>query len=111
MANCVFCKIASKEINSNIVHEDDRFIAVHDISPLAPIHVLIMPKEHYHSINDVTDESVLGGAYLLAAKLAKKLKIADSGYRLVVNTGRDGGQTVQHMHIHLLGGKALGGLC
>jgi len=111
MDDCVFCKIINNEINSNVVYEDENFIAVHDISPLAPVHILVMPKKHYPTILEVGDSKTLGDMYLLATKLAYELDVADSGFRLVVNTGIYGGQTVPHLHVHLLAGRALGGLC
>ena len=111
MSRCVFCEIINKEINSSVVYEDKSFIAVHDISPLAPVHVLVMPKKHYGSILECNDTKTLGEMYRLAASLAKQLNVAETGFRLVINTGVHGGQTVPHMHLHLLASKPLGGLC
>ena len=111
MNDCVFCKVISKDLPSKVVYEDFDLIAFHDISPLAPVHVLIVPKKHMASITDAQDEAVVAKAIMLAGKIAKELGIAESGFRLVSNVGQDGGQTVHHLHFHLLGGKALGSMC
>lgn len=107
--DCLFCKIINGEIPSNKVYEDERVYAFYDISPAAPVHVLIVPKEHIPSANALTAEnaSVVGHIFRVAAELAKKLGIAESGYRIVNNCGEDGGQTVLHLHFHLLGGRSL----
>ena len=107
--DCLFCKIVNGEIPSTKVYEDDTVYAFRDINPMAPVHVLIIPKAHLSSINDVTAENsaVIAHIYEVAAKLAKELGVAESGYRVVSNCGPDAGQTVFHLHFHLLGGKAL----
>lgn len=107
--DCLFCKIINGEIPSNKVYEDERVYAFYDISPAAPVHVLIVPKEHIPSANALTAEnaSVVGHIFRVAAELAKKLGIAENGYRIVNNCGEDGGQTVLHLHFHLLGGRSL----
>lgn len=107
--DCLFCKIINGEIPSNKVYEDEKVYAFYDISPAAPVHVLIVPKEHIPSANALTAEnaSVVGHIFRVAAELAKKLGIAESGYRIVNNCGEDGGQTVLHLHFHLLGGRSL----
>lgn len=107
--DCLFCKIINGEIPSNKVYEDERVYAFYDISPAAPVHVLIVPKEHIPSANALTAENapVVGHIFRVAAELAKKLGIAESGYRIVNNCGEDGGQTVLHLHFHLLGGRSL----
>lgn len=107
--DCLFCKIAAKEIESKIVYEDESIIAVEDINPEAPVHVLLMPKKHIESLNDVTinDKEILGHIQIIAAKIARGLKISDRGYRLVNNCGEWGGQDILHIHYHLLGGKEL----
>lgn len=107
--DCLFCKIVNGDIPSKKVYEDDTVYAFYDINPMAPVHVLIIPKQHISSVNDVTTEnsSVISHIYEVAAKLAKELGISESGYRVVSNCGADAGQTVFHLHFHLLGGKKL----
>lgn len=107
MADCLFCRIAAKEIPAQIVAETDECLAFRDISPQAPTHVLVIPKAHYGSLADVTDPLIAGRISLLAAEVARSLGVAESGYRVVMNTGADGGQTVRHLHAHLLAGRAL----
>ena len=106
----IFSKIIAREILAKIVYEDDLVIAFHDISPSAPVHVLIVPKREIPTVNDVTaeDEAALGRLFTAAAKIAADNNIATSGYRLIVNVNRDGGQEVFHIHMHLLGGRQLG---
>lgn len=108
-SSCIFCRIAAGEIPAKVAHEDDRTFAFHDIDPRAPIHVLIIPREHVASVNDLTKDNagVLADMYLAAKHLAAELGVADSGYRLVMNNGADAGQTVGHIHLHLLGGRDL----
>ena len=110
MSDCIFCKIANKEINSDFVYEDDEIIAFKDINPQAPIHILVIPKKHIESIIDLTDEDELlvGKMYTAVRKIAKKLNIEESGFRLIVNCGKDAGQEVPHLHFHILAGKKLG---
>ena len=107
--DCLFCKIINGEIPSKKVYEDEQVYAFYDINPMAPVHVLIIPKQHIDSMNGVTAENsaVIAHIYEVAAKLAQELGIADSGYRVVSNCGADAGQTVFHLHFHLLGGKKL----
>lgn len=107
--DCLFCKIINGEIPSTKVYEDDKVYAFRDIEPQAPVHILIIPKEHIASANELTEEnaSVVGHIYAVAAKLAKDEGIADGGYRIVNNCGQDGGQTVGHLHFHMLGGRSL----
>ncbi len=107
--DCLFCKIIAGEIPSAKVYEDDMVYAFRDISPEAPVHVLIVPKVHITSANDLNDENaaVVGHIFAVAAKIAKAEGIADSGYRIVNNCGEDGGQTVKHLHFHMLGGRSL----
>lgn len=108
--NCVFCKIVAGELPSRKVYEDDLVVAFHDIHPQAPVHILIIPKAHIASVNEVEEEhrAALGGLFLAARKVAEALNVAQSGYRLLINTGRDAGQDVFHLHMHLLGGRRLG---
>ena len=105
--NCIFCKIIKGDIPSNKVYEDDKMIAIHDVAPAAPVHVLLLPKEH--TANVTTADSALV-AYMLGKvkEIAEKTGIDEKGFRVVMNTGEDGGQTVNHLHIHVIGGKALG---
>ena len=107
--DCLFCKIINGEIPSKKVYEDDTVYAFYDISPMAPVHVLIIPKIHIASVNEVTEENsaVIAHIYEVAAKLAKELGIAEDGYRVVSNCGANAGQTVFHLHFHLLGGAKL----
>jgi histidine triad (HIT) family protein len=107
MAECIFCQIAEHKIKSDIVYEDVDMIAFRDMSPQAPIHILIIPKKHFSSINDITesDSLLLGKMCNAARKLALANKIAETGYRLVYNTGSNAGQAVAHIHLHLLGGR------
>ena len=106
---CVFCKIARKEVPTQPVYEDHDLLAFDDIHPVAPVHVLIVPKEHMVNLNDAgkNDVRVLGKALRLAAKIADERGIAESGYRVVVNNGEQGGQVVPHLHFHLVGGRPL----
>ncbi len=106
-ADCLFCKIIKKEIPSNIIYEDDLMIAFDDINPKAPIHKLIIPKEHIETINDLTPENnvLIGKMTQTAKNLAKKFNIDETGYRLVFNCNANAGQEVYHIHLHLLGGR------
>ena len=109
MDDCLFCKIVSGAIPSAKVYEDDLVYAFRDIAPVAPVHVLIVPKEHVmSSLNDITEENsaVIAHIFMVAAKLAAELGL-DAGYRVVNNCGEDAGQTVKHLHFHLIGGKKL----
>lgn len=110
MQECIFCKIINKEIKSEIVYEDDKFIAFKDINPQAPIHVLVVPKKHLENISVVTEESekILQGIFCVVKKVAEKLDILKDGYRIVINNGKNAGQEVQHLHFHILGGRKLG---
>lgn len=106
----IFCQIIKGELPSQKVYEDENVIAFRDINPKAPIHVLIVPKKHIEDLNSATEEEreLLGELLLAAPKIAEKEGIAEKGYRLIINTGKHGGQLVPHLHIHLLGGKDLG---
>ncbi len=107
MNDCLFCKISRKEIPSKIVYEDDEVFAFEDIQPQAPTHILICPRKHLVSLTEATaeDAGMLGRLQLIAGKLATELKLTD-GYRTVVNNGPGAGQSVFHLHLHLLGGRA-----
>jgi histidine triad (HIT) family protein len=108
MADTIFGRIIRKEIPARIEHEDDLCLAFHDVAPQAPVHVLVIPKKPIPSLAEAEtgDEGLLGHLVMVATQVARKLGLAD-GYRLVVNCGRDGGQSVDHLHVHLLGGRAL----
>lgn len=107
--DCIFCKIAEGEIPSKKLYEDEKAIAFHDISPEAPIHFLVIPKKHIKSVNEVNEENanIISHIFLVINKLVKELNIAETGYRIVNNCGKDGGQTVDHMHFHVLGQREL----
>lgn len=110
MDGCIFCMIASGDIPSKKAYEDEQVLAFFDINAQAPVHVLIIPKKHVASVMGLTpeDDALLCHMFRVAQKLATELDVADNGFRLVYNTGKDGGQTVMHMHMHLLGGRELG---
>lgn len=107
--DCVFCKIAKGDIPSNKVYEDEQVLAFHDLDPQAPVHVLLIPKEHIQSAADITGENsaVVAAVFEAAAKVAKQLDLAE-GFRIVTNVGTLGGQSVPHLHFHLLGQRVMG---
>lgn len=109
MDNCIFCKIINKEVPSKIVYEDERVLAFDDINPRAPIHVLLISKEHFGTLNDIPEEKkdILSHLLLKARQIAQEKEIAKNGYRIVLNTERDSGQEVFHIHFHLLGGRQM----
>ena len=109
MAACLFCQIVNHEINATIVYEDDRVVAFNDINPQAPTHVLLIPKRHIASLNDLKagDDQITGELVRRAAAIAAERGIAAGGFRTVFNTNRDAGQTVFHVHLHLLGGRTM----
>jgi histidine triad (HIT) family protein len=104
---CLFCRIVRREIPAGIVHETEDVIAFRDINPQAPAHVLIIPKTHVHSLDRATDANMLGKMSLAAAEIARSKGIAEDGYRTVMNTNAGAGQTVFHLHMHLLGGRKM----
>lgn len=108
MSDCIFCKIINKEIPAEIIYEDENLLAFKDINPVSSIHILIIPKRHISTLLDLTDEDtdLVGQIVLVAKKLAEELGLENKGFRLVSNCREDGGQTVYHIHFHLLGGRA-----
>ncbi len=109
MSDCLFCKMVSGEIKPDVVYEDDDVLAFRDINPQGPTHVLVIPKEHIATINDLQEHhaELMGKIYLTAAKVAAQEGIAEKGYRTVMNCNRDGGQEVYHIHLHVIGGRGM----
>lgn len=109
MSNCIFCKIISGEIPAKKVFENDNIIAFNDINPEAPVHILIIPKKHIASVNEITEQdiNIIGEIFLAAKEIAKNQGVSEDGYRVVTNCGEKAGQSVQHLHYHLLGGRNL----
>lgn len=109
MDTCIFCKIAKREIGSDIIYEDDDFIVFKDIKPVAPVHVLLIPKKHIESLNtlDINKMPEMARIFSIIQKMAKDLGIDNTGYRTISNCGSHGGQSVAHLHFHIIGGKAL----
>lgn len=109
MEDCLFCKIAAGKTDNDFIYEDEKVVVFEDINPQAPVHFLIVPKKHISDLNnlDKDNNQLIGHIYQVAKKMAAENNIADSGYRLVSNCGDDGGQTVYHIHFHLLGGRKL----
>lgn len=108
-SDCVFCGIAEGRIPSDVIREDERTVAFRDTNPQAPVHVLVIPRKHVSSLDeaDQEDGALLGGLLLAARDVARSEGIAESGYRTVINTGDEGGQTVRHIHVHVLGGRSM----
>ncbi len=107
MSDCLFCKMAAGEIQPDVVYEDDKVLAFNDINPQAPHHVLIIPKQHIATLNELDDTALAGHIMLTAAKIAKQLGVSEQGYRTVFNCNRHGGQEVFHIHLHLLAGRQM----
>jgi histidine triad (HIT) family protein len=109
MSDCVFCKIINKEIPAEIVYEDDYVVAFKDLKPITPVHLLIIPKKHIPTLLDLSEEDaeIVGRLHLAANKIAQEQGVADTGFRLVANCGRDAEQVVMHVHYHLLAGQLL----
>ncbi len=105
---CLFCRIASGEVPVTLIAENEHAVAFRDIAPKAPVHVLVIPRRHISSIAQATDHAELGAVAALAAEVARLEGLEESGYRVVTNTGADGGQSVLHLHFHVLGGRAMG---
>ena len=107
--SCIFCQIIAGERPGEVVHQDDRVVAIRDRNPQAPTHILVLPREHMESLNDVaqSDEALLGYLMRVVSKIANQMNVADDGYRVVINTGPNAGQSVYHLHVHLLGGRPM----
>ena len=107
--DCIFCRVASGDVRADIIFQDDRCLVFRDINPQAPVHVLIIPREHFESLDEAGrgDEPVLGHMLRVAARVANDEGLAESGYRTVINTGAGAGQSVMHLHLHVLGGRQL----
>jgi histidine triad (HIT) family protein len=110
MSDCLFCGIVEGKVKANLVYQDDAVVAFKDIAPKAPVHFLIIPRKHVADVSDIveSDRDLIGAIFQVAAKLAGEHGVAESGYRVVVNSGADAGQSVFHVHFHLLGGRQLG---
>jgi histidine triad (HIT) family protein len=110
MTDCLFCKIVQKQIPAQVMAEDERAVAFRDLNPQAPLHALVVPRRHIATINDITpdDEADIGHLLSVAAKLANEAGLGERGYRTVMNCGPDAGQSVYHVHLHVLGGQAMG---
>ncbi len=106
MDHCIFCKIINKKVNSEVIYKDKEFVAFKDINPKAPVHILVIPQKHIESVNHLkeTDKELIGGLILTAQKVVEKLGIKDKGYKLAFNVGKGGGQIIDHLHLHILGG-------
>ena len=109
MDDCVFCNIINKTLESEILFENERLVVIKDILPKAPVHLLVIPKEHIVSIKEVgeANQALLGEIVLTARQMAEKFGVGDTGYKLTFNVGRDGGQVIGHLHLHLMGGKKM----
>jgi histidine triad (HIT) family protein len=107
MKGCLFCRIISREIPGKIVAEDDRSVALEDINPQAPVHLLVIPRKHIDRLSDLApgDQELIGHLFLVANRLARERGVADGGYRTVINSGLEAGQTVFHLHLHVMGGR------
>jgi histidine triad (HIT) family protein len=110
MPACLFCKIANGEIESEIAYTDDQVVAFEDVNPQAPVHTLVIPKKHISTVNDLneSDNELMGHMLSIGKKLAKEKGISDKGYRMILNTNREAGQSVFHIHLHLMGGRPMG---
>ena len=107
--NCLFCRISAGEISADILYRDERCIVIRDINPQAPVHVLVIPSDHMESLDEASqkDEATLGHLVRVAARMANEPELSESGYRTVINTGAGAGQSVFHLHVHVLGGRSL----
>ena len=109
---CIFCRIRSGDLESEVLYQDDNCFVIRDIAPKAPVHLLVIPNRHFTYLTDLTPEHypMIGGMFRAAKEMARREGLVDAGYRLVVNQGSDSGQAVAHLHLHLLGGKPLSGM-
>lgn len=107
MDDCLFCKIAKGDIPGEIVHQDDDLLVFKDIGPVAPHHLLVIPRTHIADANGLKDTALAGKLFMAATTAAKELGVSDSGYRIVINTGADGGQLVKHLHLHVIAGRQM----
>ncbi len=109
MADCLFCKMVKGEIKPDIVYEDEEILAFRDISPQAPVHILVIPKQHIPTLNDLEKDhaELIGKLFLVASKVAEKEGVAQTGYRTIINCNRDAGQEVFHIHLHMIGGRSM----
>ena len=107
--DCIFCKIINREISGNIIYEDDRVLAFSDILPKAPVHILVVPKEHVESAHHLSDDKmeIIAHIYKVIKKIAEEKGVAETGYRVITNIGTHGNQTVKHLHFHIIGGRQL----
>lgn len=105
---CIFCRIANGEAGVPLIYEDESVAAFDDASPQAPVHVLVVPKEHFTDLGDAVDPKLLGALLAAVPIVARRKQIDESGYRVIVNTGRDASQTVPHLHVHVMGGRQMG---
>ena len=106
--DCIFCKIAAGQIPAKLIAQDEQVIAFPDVNPQGPVHALIIPRQHVDSLKSVADFALLGRMHAMAVEVAKKTGVHDSGFRTLINTGRDANQTVLHLHLHVIGGRAMG---
>ena len=106
-ADCLFCRIVRREIPASVVHEDEHSVAFRDIGPKAPTHILVIPRQHISTLDEVSDPLLIGRLMMAAAEIARTEKIVEAGYRTVINTNAGGGQTVFHLHVHVLGGRRM----
>lgn len=113
MSDCIFCKIVAGELPAEIVYQDERAVAFKDIRPVAPVHILIIPRKHIPDLTAITEEDaeLIGHLHVVAVKIAREQGVADRGFRLVNNCKQEGGQVIYHLHFHLLGGRQLRNLC
>ena len=109
MEECIFCRIAKHEIPAEIVYEDEELVAFKDVNPAAPVHILVIPKRHVPAVMSVTDgdRELIGNIFLVIQRLVQEMSVAEDGFRVVVNQGRQAGQSVPHLHFHLLGGRSM----
>lgn len=107
MIDCLFCRIVAQEVPASVVYQDNGFLAFRDIKPQAPVHILVIPRQHVGSLNEAQDNLLLGKLLLRVRDVARKEGLADRGYRVVINTNEEGGQTVFHLHAHILGGRPM----